>query len=1332
MQTERPMTRLLLLLWVFLPGLLPAQPGWLVRYAPGATRSSLAEVPLAAQESALYPGSPWRRWHFDQAPDSTLLARLQGHPAVAALEREARYRSQARPNDPGFAEQWALHNLGQTGGPPGLDLRARDAWDFTTGSEAVTIAVIDAGIDWRHPDLIDNIWQNLAEDADGDGSVLAWDGSRWIFDPDDVNGLDDDGNGYVDDFIGWDFVHDDNDPSDDHQFGHGTHVAGIIAARGDNGLGIAGVSWRSRLMPLKFLDASGSGFTGDAIAALQYARQMGADLSNHSWGGGLYSQALRDELLLVQQADMLCVAAAGNNFGNDNDAAPLYPASYDLDHVIAVSATDPVDSLAPFANRGLNSVDLCAPGYGIYSTLPEGQYGYLNGTSMAAPFVTGALALLQSQRPNLNGEAQRQALLRSVRPLPSLRGLCATEGRLDLLALLQRPLLFQRGLPGTVQAGASLSDGRLLAVGEEQGDLWAACLRSDGEVAWSRRDQPGQWQAVAQASAGHAWLGGQANGTSLLARLDSAGQPLWTQQLDWGSSAALTQLVRVGSQAWAAGWYLAGSDTALWLARVEAGGQVSQRQRYALPGRDLRPVALAIHDDEAELGLLLRLDGNGSAWLRLDVSGNLLQADQIAWPNTSATLAHSLWGEDDAWTLSGHRELSNGERQLFVLEWEDDDGYEEGDVWPLGMTAAPSVSGAGRGERRWLLSGGAGTQGPGLRLLSLDEDGDDRLRRSYAWPGEAVHPVWVGQPRPGLVSWLLRRPGGGSYWGQSDEQGRSLCFVDSVAFSGQGAALPNVTPLSLNTLGSGGSAQTVPLSPGGSSAPATLLCDNSNCEVEAYFTLPSLTTCQEGDLIPNNLSQNATAYQWWLNGDLVETSAAPILEAPDDEGDYELILVALDGLCTDSFRVPIQVEPPLQADGLDTLHCGPRLTLTAPAAFAYRWRDENGDPLSDAQRYTFSQSGSYELELRNTCGESVTASYDVTLQGDCVWPGDVSADGQVNLVDYLLLGLVHGQSGPPRANAAPSYSPQLAPVWADSFASTNPWAAGISLAHADANGDGLIDAESDGALVRQHDQAAGLPRLAPDPTATVEVGLQLDTTVVQSGDSVGFQVELTSSDGQPIPEAYALALTLEASVPLSRPMAVSPQGSWLTVGGASDTLVLRRAGTRRLRVGLNRLDQQAALPASGLVMTGVIIVVIDDIGSYGALAERGFLSLAVTEALLIRPDGSRIALNPLGTQAARTLEVRQRPTSLVEAPTTRPWRVFPNPTQGRVQVQGAPTPGQDRPWRVSNLQGQTVATGSWPGGAEAMTLDLGHLPVGCYVLQVVQRGRVDHAKVWLR
>ena len=1327
------MNRLLYFFALSFPLLTSAQGDWLIRYTSGADRSEPDALFQESYPTPLYPGSEWQRLHFDHSPDAEMITRLQEHPAISAIEREVPYSSQTTPNDPGLSEQWALHNTGQAGGPQGVDIRALDAWRFTTGSDNVTIAVIDAGIDWRHPDLVDNIWQNLAEDADGDGSVLVWNGNNWEFDPDDLNGIDDDGNGYADDFIGWDFVNDDNDPSDDHQFGHGTHVAGILAARGNNGIGITGVSWRSQIMALKFLDTNGSGFTGDAIEAIRYARQMGADLSNNSWGGGLFSQALRDELMLAQQDGMICVAAAGNNFGNDNDEAPLYPASYSLDNVISVSASDPVDSLAPFANKGLNSVDLCAPGYGIYSTLPDGQYGFLNGTSMAAPFVTGALALLKIQRPGLGIHQLRQQLIRSVQPQPGLRGTCVTEGRLDLLSLLQQPLLFQRSLPGNVRTGAALSNGSLIASGDHQDSLWVASLQPDGQLAWSFRYQPGSWYASAASANGGVWLGGQSNGEALLTHLDNMGQVSVTRTLIWGSPLGITHMTNDLAGIWVTGWSLSGSDTAIWIVQLTNNGQITQQRRYAATGNDLCPVALHLNE-EGELGLLAQLNGEELAWLLLDDQGILIQADQLDLPGVSTVLGHGLWGENDKWTISGHLILPDGDRQLFVLNWEEEEGYDETIIWPLGQTNEPSVNGAGRAGSQWISSGATGSSGQGMRLLHLDEDGEEVLRRSYEWPGESVTPAWIGQAQPGLVSWLLNRPGNGSYWGQTDEKGNSLCFTDSTSISSLTGSFPIQSNLLLSSPGGSASLSPASLSGLAFTEASSLLCDNSQCTVEAFFSLPSLEICEDGDLIPDNLSQNASSFEWRISGELIDTASAPLFQAPDIDGDYELTLVAFQGQCVDSFRLPLFVEPPLEIFNIDTTHCGQRLTLRAPRASGYTWRDENGDIVGTEESFTFTQSGSYELELTNSCGDISGVDYEVLLQGDCVWPGDVSADGQVDMVDYLLLGMVHGQSGPPRTNASPTYSPQPSPIWPTSFQADNPWAPGVNLAHADANGDGIIDAETDGALVRLHANTGGLPRVAPDPTASVNISLQLDTTVVQSGDSVEFEVSLTSANGLPIADAYALALTIESSVPLSQPMELTPEGNWITAGGAEDTLLFREANSRRVQVGLVRLDQSAATAGAGRVMKGIIIVIVDDIGTYATLSGRGFLSLAVSEALLIRPDGSRIPLNPLGAQATRTIQVLPDSSGSVgiTPPFEQTWRAFPNPTDGHLQVQGQLSPGHDRTWQIANLYGQIISTGTWPGHDDEFEVDLRAFPAGYYILQVEEQGDIHHAKIWLR
>jgi len=344
---------------------------------------------------------------------STKLAELRADPNVLYAEPDYIVRPNRTPNDPMFYRQWGLNNENVGGG----DVSAIEAWSQTTGSKEVIIAVIDTGVDYNHPDLADNMWINKGEIPD--------------------NGIDDDRNGYVDDVRGWNFSmidrllfgFDQNDPID--RYGHGTHVAGILGAVGNNGEGIAGVNWDVKIMPLNFLGIMGMGYTSDAILALEYAWQNGARISNNSWGGGAYSQSLRDAIKMAGMNNHLFVAAAGNS-ATDNDEIPQYPSSYDLPYVIAVAATDSSDLLAEFSCYGAESVDLAAPGVGILSTMPNGQYANNQGTSMAAPFVSGAAGLLLSQNLSLDVLGLRRTLLQSVDTLDSLKGKVETGGRLNL------------------------------------------------------------------------------------------------------------------------------------------------------------------------------------------------------------------------------------------------------------------------------------------------------------------------------------------------------------------------------------------------------------------------------------------------------------------------------------------------------------------------------------------------------------------------------------------------------------------------------------------------------------------------------------------------------------------------------------------------------------------------------------------------------------------------------------------------------------------------------------------------------------------------------------
>jgi large repetitive protein len=238
------------------------------------------------------------------------------------------------------------------------------------------------------------------------------------------------------DLVGWDFIHNDNLPYDDHR--HGTHVAGTIGAVGGNGRGISGVSPRVSIMAVKFLSASGSGSTANAIKAIDYAVSRGAKVLNNSWGSaGSGNRALQDAIARSERAGALFVAAAGNA-GSDNDRRPTYPASYNLPNVISVASTTSADGLSSFSNRGARSVHVGAPGSAIYSTVPGNRYLSLSGTSMAAPHVSGAAALLWAQNPNWTYRQVRSRLIETGDPLPSLRGRTTSGKRINVLRALGR------------------------------------------------------------------------------------------------------------------------------------------------------------------------------------------------------------------------------------------------------------------------------------------------------------------------------------------------------------------------------------------------------------------------------------------------------------------------------------------------------------------------------------------------------------------------------------------------------------------------------------------------------------------------------------------------------------------------------------------------------------------------------------------------------------------------------------------------------------------------------------------------------------------------------
>jgi thermitase len=406
------------------------RPEVLVKFKPGVSLTRIEELTLGLHdriEDRIENVSGWQSVDdLDDADAITTAAQYLALPEVEYAEPNMEIEIPEAidtsllpvlPADPQFDDQWALANSGQRGGKKGADISATLAWATTTGDDDVVVAVLDSGVDYRHEDLAPNMWKRPASVAPYRDAEL----------------------GSVDDEEGFNAIDNAADPMDDN--GHGTHCAGIIGAEGGNNIGITGVNWHVRIMPLKFMNAGGFGTTKDAIEAINYVidrKKAGVNVRiiSASWGSTQKSRALGDAIRAAYENDILFVAAAGNATTN-NDRSPHYPSSYDVPNVISVAALDRNDQLASFSNYGLKSVAIAAPGKDILSTWLGNSYEEKSGTSMATPVVSGVAALIVAANPRISVDQLRKRLLASVDPLPALKGKIVTGGRVNAAKALQ-------------------------------------------------------------------------------------------------------------------------------------------------------------------------------------------------------------------------------------------------------------------------------------------------------------------------------------------------------------------------------------------------------------------------------------------------------------------------------------------------------------------------------------------------------------------------------------------------------------------------------------------------------------------------------------------------------------------------------------------------------------------------------------------------------------------------------------------------------------------------------------------------------------------------------
>lgn len=1190
------------------------------------------------------------------------------------------YQLSAIPNDNLFNNQWNMYNKGDGGCNTGADIGVVDAWDIGTGDSTLIIAVIDGGMDLDHEDLIANRYRNPMDSS--------------------FDGRDQDGNGLVDDVYGWDFVNDSlgsngsryngGRPEDDTHNGHGTHVAGIVGARGNNQSGIAGVCWNCKLLPIKFSDSTGKGNTLTAISAINYIadlKESGVNIkvANNSWGGTANDLLLYQAIQRLDSLGVLFVAASGNANQNNNDQNPYYPASFDLPNIISVTSTNCHDILASSANIGLRSVDIAAPGVGILSTLPNDQYGFLSGTSMAAPHVAGAVGLMYSLSSGLTPFMIKQRLIDLADPIPHLADKCLSGSRLNInRALTDNSITtFQQTYSFTnyeIRFNDIVEDGdgnyylsgyvdSVVSGSTKRSDVFIQKVNGQGQVIWAKTVGGNLGEAnismVLAPDSGVIICSDTRSFTIpiyevLMFQFDPNGQKVWEKLIHFNGKALPLTIARTNDRGLIQTGNSELDSSVVFLMKTDSIGNIEWFNTYS-DSNITHTFGVSVTPLQNGEYLLLGRQRIGSI-----LSPIMIKTDsigQVIWSRTtfSATNVFSKAIE----TTSGKLlvlsfedfGLSTG-RDLFVYQLSQNGEIE----WGQRFSSSLEDLGLGLAENKngnYFISGYSQDVTDATAVaLTMEIDINGNLQ-------------WISATEP-LSGLNLSRDGlqtsdGGfgicgtndslAFFIKTDIYGSSGCLTD-IATQVIQVPIPkdSITWDSLGLFATPGIPAAIPLvldpfiTDVTSSIQTTTNCISSvDCNLTVTFPPPDPSICLGETVTFASQSSGADTLYWYIN-DTLRSQADTFSYTFNHIGEFEIRLKGVSDTCSLSSTQHLLVRTPVRLNlGADTTTIAPSYFLNAatPNGRTYLWTNSNSDTVANTSYIGITRSGTYTLQVQDACGDTAIDSIHVNLIGNGLFmvPGDVNADGLINMVDWFLLTTQHGNLGIPRINPSSLPIPQRSQDWSISFPNGHFLADSVNLKHADVDGDSILSTFIDGPKA-----IANFNSIHPNlttPLSPYSIHIQAQQSSVTLGDSIYFSFIIENQGG--VDSLLGIALSLHPSILLTNPPTLASDSSiWGQAGVDYNQDRYVDSVTGRIDFGFARMDQQpvVTLGFRQFARSGIITQIddIDDPWLFAALIPITFTPGNV----LLFGKNSLVPVNSVSVQSTITVMV-EIPSDLVFA-----------------------------------------------------------------------------------